>query len=175
LGRKAVSDQQRKYLDGRSGSALFASRRTAHEHHSLSVLDRPVAQTGCDCLRKRRSRAAQALDGRGHDPNVVETWRGDSIGHWEGNGTLVVETAGQNAITWLDQDGHVHTNEMVVTERFRRPDPGHLEIGHTINDPGAYSKPSTFTTHPVPLKGELIEYICRENNRDVQHRPGNSL
>ncbi|MGA2712869.1 MAG: hypothetical protein ABSG41_07160 [Bryobacteraceae bacterium] len=112
------------------------------------------------------------LDGRGHDPNVVETWLGDSIGHWEGNDTLVVETTGQNGITWLDQDGHVHTNQMVVTERFRRPDMGHLEIEHTINDPGAYSKPWTFTTHPVLLKGELIEYICQENNRDVQHLVG---
>jgi hypothetical protein len=37
---------------------------------------------------------------------------------------------------------------------------GHLEIEHTIDDPGAYSKPWTF--------GELIEYICQENNRDIQ-------
>jgi hypothetical protein len=112
------------------------------------------------------------LDGRGHDPDVVDSWLGDSIGHWEGDDTLVVETVGQNGITWLDQDGHVHTNKMVVTERFRRPDFGHLEIEHTIDDPGAYSKPWKFTTHPVMLKGELIEYICQENNKDVEHLKG---
>jgi hypothetical protein len=112
------------------------------------------------------------LDGRGHDPNVVETWLGDSIGHWEDNDTLVVETVGQTDKTWLDENGHPHTKDMVVTERFRRPDEGHLEIVHTIDDPGAYSKPWTFTTHPTMLKGELIEYICQENNRDVQHLVG---
>ena len=112
------------------------------------------------------------LDGRAHDPNVVETWLGDSIGHWEDNDTLVVETVGQNDITWLDEDGHPHTKQMVVTERFRRPDMGHLEIEHTIDDPGAYSKPWKFTTHPTLLNGELIEYICQENNRDVEHLKG---
>src|SRR5581483_8850597 len=39
------------------------------------------------------------MDGRGHDPNAVSTWLGDSIGHWEGD-TLVVETVGQNDLTW---------------------------------------------------------------------------
>jgi hypothetical protein len=112
------------------------------------------------------------LDGRPHDPNTVETWLGDSTGHWEDNDTLVVETVGQNATTWLDEDGHVHTNKMVVTERFRRPDFGHLEIEHTIVDPDAYPKPWKFTTHPTMLKGELIEYICQENNRDLQHLQG---
>ena len=112
------------------------------------------------------------LDGRPHDPNVVETWLGDSIGHWEDKDTLVVETVGQNDITWLDEDGHPHTNKMVVTERFRRPDMGHLEIEHTIDDPGAYSKSWKFTTHPTLLNGELIEYICQENNRDVEHLKG---
>jgi hypothetical protein len=41
-----------------------------------------------------------------------------------------------------------------------------------IDDPGAYSTPWTFTTHPVLLKGGLIEYICQENNRDLQHLTG---
>lgn len=112
------------------------------------------------------------LDGRAHNPEVVETWLGDSIGHWQDKDTLVVETVGQTDTTWLDESGLPHTKDMVVTEQFRRPDMGHLEIVHTINDPGAYSKPWTFTTHPTLLNGELIEYICQENNRDVQHLKG---
>ena len=44
------------------------------------------------------------MDGRGHDPKVEYTWLGDSIGHWKGD-TLVVETVGQNDITWLDKAG----------------------------------------------------------------------
>ena len=112
------------------------------------------------------------LDGRAHNPNVVETWLGDSIGHWQDNDTLIVETVGQTDKTWLDESGLPHTKDMVVTEQFKRPDMGHMEIVHTINDPGAYSKPWTFTTHPTMLNGELIEYICQENNRDVQHLVG---
>ncbi len=112
------------------------------------------------------------LDGRKHDPNTVETWLGDSIGHWVDNDTLVVETVGQTDKTWLDESGLPHTKDMVVTEQFKRIDEGHMEILHTIHDPGAYSKDWTFTTHPTQLKGELIEYICQENNRDVQHLVG---
>lgn len=112
------------------------------------------------------------LDGRKHDPNAVETWLGDSIGHWVDNDTLDVETVGQTDKTWLDESGIPHTKDMVVTERFKRIDEGHMEIVHTIHDPGAFSKDWTFTTHPTQLKGELIEYICQENNRDVQHLVG---
>jgi hypothetical protein len=108
------------------------------------------------------------MDGRGHDPNAVETWLGDSIGHWEGD-TLVVETVGQNDKTWIDESGIPHSNEMKVIERFKRIDMGHMEIEHTIEDPKTFSKPWKFTTRPTLLKGELIEYICQENNRDVDH------
>lgn len=111
------------------------------------------------------------MDGRPHDPKVEYTWLGDSIGHWEGD-TLVVETVGQNDLTWLDEGGTPHSAEMKVTERIRRPDYGHLEIEHTIDDPKTFSKPWKFTTHPSLLRGELIEYICQENNKDVQHLIG---
>jgi len=106
-----------------------------------------------------------------HIPSDMKLWMGDSIGHWEGD-TLVVETVGQNDITWIDESGIPHSNEMKVIERISRPDFGHLTIEHTIDDPKTFSKPWSFTTHPSLLKGELIEYICQENNKDVQHLVG---
>jgi hypothetical protein len=111
------------------------------------------------------------MDGRPHDPNVQETWLGDSIGRWEGD-TLVVDTVGQNDKTWIDQAGIPHSNEMRVIERFRRMDTGHMEIEHTVEDPKTFTRPWKFTTHPTLLPGELIEYICQENNRDVEHLLG---
>jgi len=108
------------------------------------------------------------MDGRPHDASVQETWLGDSIGHREGD-TLVVDTVGQNDKTWIDQAGIPHSNEMRVIERFRRIDIGHMEIEHTVEDPKTFSRPWKFTTHPTLLQGELIEYICQENNRDVDH------
>jgi hypothetical protein len=59
-----------------------------------------------------------------------------------------------------------------VVERFHRIDLGHMEIEHTVDDPKVYTKPWKFTTKPVLLQGELMEYICQENNRDVEHLVG---
>jgi hypothetical protein len=47
-----------------------------------------------------------------------------------------------------------------------------MEIVHTIEDPKTFSKPWSFTTKPTLLKGELIEYICQENNKDIEHLVG---
>ncbi|MEP7354730.1 MAG: hypothetical protein ABI824_15990 [Acidobacteriota bacterium] len=111
------------------------------------------------------------LDGRAHDPNAVETWLGDSTGHWEGD-TLVIETVGQTDKSWLDEGGVPHSNDMKVTERITRSDLAHLEIVNIIDDPKTFTKTWSFTTHPTLLAGELIEYICQENNKDVQHLVG---
>jgi hypothetical protein len=57
-----------------------------------------------------------------------------------------------------------------VTTRFRRKDYGHMDIQITIDDPEAYTKPWSVTV-PVQLMpgGELMEFICLENERDVVH------
>ena len=97
---------------------------------------------------------------------------GYSVGHWEGD-TLVIVTAGFNDKTWLDEEGHPHTEALRVTERLRRPDFGHLEMTKTMVDPGALAEPLT-----VPFKFELdadtqpLEYVCNENEKDRQHLVG---
>jgi hypothetical protein len=65
------------------------------------------------------------MDGRALETDPNPSWMGYSVGHWEGD-TLVVESNGFNDRTWLDS-GHPHTDGMRVTERYRRPDFGHLE------------------------------------------------
>jgi hypothetical protein len=61
-----------------------------------------------------------------------------------------------------------------VTERFGRPDFGHLEIQLTIDDPKAYTKPWTVTLRPMQLdpESELLEYVCNENEKDLKHMLG---
>jgi len=112
------------------------------------------------------------LDGRElpQDPNP--TWLGYSTGHWADD-TLVVETAGFVENSWLDNGGHPGTESMHVTERFKRKDFGHMDIQITIDDPKAYTKPWTVTL-PLTLRPdtELLEYICDENNKDLQHLVG---
>ena len=60
-----------------------------------------------------------------------------------------------------------------VTERFRRVNFGKLEIQLTVDDPKAYTKPWTTTLNQfVFADTELLDYICVENERDVQHLSG---
>jgi hypothetical protein len=110
-------------------------------------------------------------DGRAHSADPNPSWLGESIGHWDGD-WFVIDTIGQNGKSWIDESGLPTTDKIHVTERIRRVDLGHLEIEHVVDDPGAYTKPWTFTTHPELLKGEMIEYICQENNKDVEHLVG---
>lgn len=112
------------------------------------------------------------LDGRPHDPNVTETWWGDSIGRWEGD-ALVIDTVGFNDKAWLDLVGHPRTSQAHITERFTRPELGRLNIEITIDDPGAYSKPwKVSESAELAPSWEIKEYICNENNRDVPHLVG---
>lgn len=112
------------------------------------------------------------MDGRELEKDVNPTWLGYSTGKWDGD-TLVVDTRGFNGKLWLDQLGRPSTDALHVTERFHRKDFGHMDIGITIDDPKAYSKPWS-VTEPVHLlpDTELLEFICNENNRDVPHLPG---
>lgn len=112
------------------------------------------------------------LDGRPLPKDPNPDWMGYSIGHWQGD-TLVIESNGFNDKTWLDGDGHPHTEQLHVTERIHRSDFGHMEVIRTMVDPGALLEPWT-----VPVKLELdadteqLEYVCNENERDRKHLVG---
>jgi hypothetical protein len=102
-------------------------------------------------------------DGRGHNTDLGPTWFGDSIGHWEGD-TLVVDTIGLNDKTWIDRAGHPHSDQLHVVERMRRPEPNTLQVGLTIEDPKAYTRPwggqVTFQLHPT---WNVTEMVCEDN------------
>ena len=110
-------------------------------------------------------------DGREHPKENTPSWFGYSVGKWEGD-TLVVDTIGFNDQSWLDDPGHPHSDAMRVTERFQRPDFGHLKLQITIDDPKAYTKPWTVNV-PFDLfpDTELMESIC-ENEKDHAHMVG---
>ncbi len=112
------------------------------------------------------------LDGRKHDPDVIDTWWGDSIGTWDGD-TLVVDTVGMNDKAWLDLVGHPRTAKAHIIERFTRPELGRINIEITIDDPGAYSRSWKVMESAQLAPGwEIAEYVCNENNRDVVHLVG---
>jgi hypothetical protein len=112
------------------------------------------------------------LDGRPHPEDPDPTWYGHSTGRWEGD-TLVVDTIGYNDKFWFNFDGHPHTTQLHTIERFTRMDLNTLSWDITIIDPGAYQKPFTVQTKArFEPTWELMEYICQENNTNVQHIQG---
>jgi hypothetical protein len=105
------------------------------------------------------------LDGRKPVEDAVPRWMGYSTGRWESD-ELVVETVGLTDQSWLDGMGHPHSDRLRLIERFRRRDAGHLDIEVTVDDPGAYTRPITYTiqTTAVP-EDDLFEYFCTENEK----------
>jgi hypothetical protein len=109
------------------------------------------------------------LDGRSHPRDVNPSWMGHSIGHWDGD-TLVVDTAGFNDRSWLENNPH--TEMLHVITRYRRPDFGHMDVDITVEDPATFTRPWRIHTIWELIPGEEFqEYVC-ENNRDPQHMVG---
>jgi hypothetical protein len=98
------------------------------------------------------------LDGSAHPPATVQTWMGDSRGHWDGD-TLVVDTANYKPNAFMGSSEKLHT-----VERFTRTGPGVLEYAITIDDPATWTRPWSLM---IPLRhtSELMyEYACHEGN-----------
>jgi hypothetical protein len=107
-------------------------------------------------------------DGRPLPEDPTPSWQGYSTAKWEGD-TLVVNSAGFRDDIWIDWNGSVIGSSAKVQERMRRPDYGHLEIGVTVDDPKAYTKPWTITLHQrLALNTELVDEICLENEKSLQ-------
>src|SRR5216683_2549369 len=101
------------------------------------------------------------MDGRALEMDPNPSWMGYSVGHWEGD-TLVVESNGFNDRTWL-LGNRPHTESLRITERFRRPDFGHLEVAVTFQDLEAYNRAWTVPIHSrFAADTELIESVCNE-------------
>jgi len=113
-------------------------------------------------------------DGRKLPVDPDPAWYGYSVGRWDGD-AFVVDTAGFKGLvgdgvggSWLDNNGHPHTEALRETERFRRINFGHMELEVTVDDAKAYSRPWKSDTLRFTLQPdtELLEHLC-ENNRDL--------
>lgn len=97
-------------------------------------------------------------------PAPVDSWMGQSVGHWEGD-TLVVEVTGLNDQTWFDRAGNHHSEQMKVTERYTPMGPNHLHYQATIEDPQTFTRAWTMS---MPLyrrmepDARLLDFRCIE-------------
>jgi len=105
-------------------------------------------------------------DGRGHPSgdDLVPTFAGDSIGHWEGD-TLVVDTIGivpqAEVFMGLRETANSH-----VIERMRRVDKMHFRIDTTLINPDMLTKPWHYTRTYLLTPAGHSEYYCEQDNRD---------
>jgi len=100
-------------------------------------------------------------DGRPLPKSPDPTYLGYSVGRWEGD-TLVVETVGFNDKPWVDAYGNPRSEQMHLTERYRRIDHDTMELRIIMDDPKAYTK--TWVSSPRRFKfepgWEIGEYFC---------------
>ncbi len=102
-------------------------------------------------------------DGRALPKDPDPTYMGQSVGRWDGD-TLVVDTIGLKDITWMDRQGHPHSDALHITGRFHRVNHDQLQIDWTFDDPKAFTKPWTGQTiyrlHPDWTLEEF--YACED-------------
>ncbi|HEY2845495.1 MAG TPA: hypothetical protein VGJ09_17660 [Bryobacteraceae bacterium] len=112
------------------------------------------------------------MDGRKLETAPNPSWMGYSVGRWDGD-TLVVDSFGFNDRTWLDHDGHPHTEALRMTERYHRRDFGNLDLDITLSDPATYARPWTVSVRAeLDADTEMIEWVCNEKGSELQHWVG---
>jgi hypothetical protein len=91
---------------------------------------------------------------------------GESVGHYEGGDTLVVDTIGLSDDTYIDNYRTPHTTQLHVVERFKLTNGGKtMEVTIHVEDPGAFNMPwSARQTFHRTRTGKMEEAICAENN-----------
>ena len=105
-----------------------------------------------------------------HSNSVTPSWYGESIGHYEGGDTLVVDTIGLSTKAFVDNYRTPHTEQLHVVERFKLTEGGKMiEDLITVDDPGAFTtRWSAIQVYQrTKMDGALSEDICPENNPDA--------
>jgi hypothetical protein len=109
------------------------------------------------------------LDGRSLPKNPEPNWTGYSAGTWQRD-TLVVDTVGITTKAWLDGFGHPRSEQMRITERYRRRDFGHMDLEISIDDSVYYTRPFGYKTTLTLLPDtDVLEYVCTENWKNRGH------
>jgi hypothetical protein len=112
------------------------------------------------------------LDGSPHIPNRMQTWLGDSRGHFEGN-TLVIDSSNFNggspmAIVSSRATSVPTSTQMHVVERLTPIDHDHIQYEMTVTDPDILTAPWKMSFPWTRNdKYEFFEYACAEGNEQT--------
>jgi hypothetical protein len=103
-----------------------------------------------------------------HSANPKPSWYGESIGHYEGNNTLVIDTIGQNDKTNVDKFGTPHSEKIHVVERYTMsPDGRTMTVSFTVDDPDAFTMKWGARATYRRVAGPVNEIVCAENNKNA--------
>jgi hypothetical protein len=116
-------------------------------------------------IQEADHRVRHVLLDQAHSAAPKPTWYGESVGHYEGGDTLVVDTIGMNDKTFVDSYRTPHTSALHVVERFKLIEGGKaLEVNFTAADPGAFNAPWSASKRWLRVQAPLAEEACAENN-----------
>ena len=99
------------------------------------------------------------LDERPHVHPRIRLWRGDSLGHWEGD-TLVIETTNFNGTGGFHGSGP----GLRLTERLTRVDADTILYEFTVADPETWTEPWTAEMPMRVSPSPMYEHACHEGN-----------
>ena len=83
----------------------------------------------------------EAVDVRGAPESRLY---GYSVGQWENDNTLVIDTTGLDERPWLDENGHPRSSSARIQERYTRLDEHNMQLAVTIDDPKFYARSWTW-------------------------------
>jgi hypothetical protein len=106
-----------------------------------------------------------------HRKNPGYSWYGESVGHYEGGDTLVVDTIGLNAKAPIDRYRTPATKKLHVIERYRLHNDGkNVEVVFTVEDPGTFTQSwkgkVDFERGHGARSGRWLESVCADNPTD---------
>jgi hypothetical protein len=131
----------------------------------VGTLGQIVAKPGMMTFLQETFHGYQQIptDGRPHRDYIPPSYRGDSIGHWEGD-TFVVETTNFTDDTWLYAEGRVsfHSDALRILERYQLVDANTMTIDATIEDPQVLTGPLVIPTQRLVRSpdDQLLPLIC---------------
>jgi len=104
------------------------------------------------------------LNRRAHLPPEIRLWKGDPIGHWEGD-VLVVDTLNFTDKTNIRGSG----SQLHLVERFSLADPDTLHYTFTVDDPDSFARPWSATSAMSRTSARMFEYSCHEANYSLMN------
>ena len=106
-----------------------------------------------------------------HSQNPTPTWYGESVGHYEGDNMLVIDTIGMLDKSFIDVFNVPHTKALRVIERYTMIDGGNkMQLTMTIDDPETFTQIWSAGKLLEPSRERIGEVLCQVGNDDVYNQ-----